>query len=158
VIVDRATWQQRQRSSSSRARTALGARKYYAPPSNHPFPIPQSTRTRARAQHYAQCSTLTPPFPRGNRGLEADQRTLAAHSVYAYTATTALTAQNTQGVRDVFVTPPGFVEKQIRAVLEDGFLEEEDYGGCGGVVKIGKWIGGESELRAVGDQRSKALW
>ncbi|RMZ83342.1 hypothetical protein DV737_g1670, partial [Chaetothyriales sp. CBS 132003] len=52
-------------------------------------------------------------------GLEADQRTLAAHGVYAMTATTALTAQNTLGVQDVHITPPAFVEKQIRCVLED---------------------------------------
>ena len=50
------------------------------------------------------------------------------------TATTALTAQNTQGVQDVHITPPSFVEKQIRAVMEDGFLEGE-----GGVVKIGTY-------------------
>jgi hydroxymethylpyrimidine/phosphomethylpyrimidine kinase len=48
------------------------------------------------------------------------------------TATTALTAQNTLGVQDVHITPPSFVEKQIRAVMEDGFLE-----GQMGVVKIG---------------------
>lgn len=48
------------------------------------------------------------------------------------TATTALTAQNTQGVQDVHITPPAFVEKQIRAVMDDGFLEGEI-----GVVKIG---------------------
>jgi hydroxymethylpyrimidine/phosphomethylpyrimidine kinase len=52
------------------------------------------------------------------------------------TATTALTAQNTHGVRDVHVTPPSFVEKQIKAVMEDGFLEGEI-----GVVKIGEfWL------------------
>ena len=50
------------------------------------------------------------------------------------TATTSLTAQNTQGVQDVHITPPSFVEKQIRAVMEDGFLEGE-----GGVVKIGMY-------------------
>ncbi|RMZ81499.1 hypothetical protein DV738_g2292, partial [Chaetothyriales sp. CBS 135597] len=55
----------------------------------------------------------------GGAGLEADQRTLAAHGVYALTATTALTAQNTLGVQDVHITPPAFVEKQIRCVLED---------------------------------------
>lgn len=51
------------------------------------------------------------------------------------TATTALTAQNTQGVQDVHITPPSFVEKQIRVVMEDGFLDGE-----GGVVKIGTYL------------------
>jgi ATP-dependent RNA helicase DDX5/DBP2 len=50
------------------------------------------------------------------------------------TATTALTAQNTLGVHDVHVTPPAFVEKQIRAVFDDGFFE----GGGVGVIKIGR--------------------
>lgn len=35
------------------------------------------------------------------------------------TATTALTAQNTQGVYDIHHTPPGFVKKQIDACVED---------------------------------------
>lgn len=35
------------------------------------------------------------------------------------TATTALTAQNTQGVHDVHHTPPAFVAKQIDACIED---------------------------------------
>ena len=52
-------------------------------------------------------------------GLEADQRVLAAHGVYALTATTGLTAQNTLGVQDIFVVPSEFVRKQINAGLED---------------------------------------
>lgn len=35
------------------------------------------------------------------------------------TATTALTAQNTQGVIDVHLIPPSFVEKQITACIDD---------------------------------------
>ena len=35
------------------------------------------------------------------------------------TATTALTAQNTQDVRGIHETPPDFVEKQIDACIED---------------------------------------
>jgi hydroxymethylpyrimidine kinase/phosphomethylpyrimidine kinase len=61
-------------------------------------------------------------------GLEADQRTLTAHRVYALTATTALTAQNTLGVQDVHITPPAFVEKQIRCILDDMGVE---------VIKVG---------------------
>jgi hydroxymethylpyrimidine/phosphomethylpyrimidine kinase len=49
------------------------------------------------------------------------------------TATTALTAQNTLGVEDVHITPPAFVGKQIRKVMEDGFME-----GQAGVIKMGK--------------------
>ena len=52
-------------------------------------------------------------------GLEADQKVIAAHGCYAMTATTALTAQNTQGVTGIHETPPYFVRKQIQACFED---------------------------------------
>ncbi|KAL1839682.1 hypothetical protein VTJ49DRAFT_1247 [Mycothermus thermophilus] len=55
----------------------------------------------------------------GGAGLEADQKVLAAHGVYAMTATTALTAQNTKGVYDIHLVPPEFLRKQIDAVVED---------------------------------------
>nr|GFD58627.1 thiamine biosynthetic bifunctional enzyme BTH1, chloroplastic [Tanacetum cinerariifolium] len=52
-------------------------------------------------------------------GLEADQKVIAAHGCYAMTATTALTAQNTQGVHDIHHTPPAFLKKQLDAVCDD---------------------------------------
>lgn len=52
-------------------------------------------------------------------GLEADQKVIAAHGCYAMTATTALTAQNTQGVYDIHQVPPAFLRKQIDACLDD---------------------------------------
>ena len=62
------------------------------------------------------------------RGLEADQKVIAAHGCYAMTATTALTAQNTQGVFDVHHTPPAFVARQIELCWDDIGVD---------VVKIG---------------------
>ncbi|KAK8022217.1 phosphomethylpyrimidine kinase THI20 [Apiospora rasikravindrae] len=55
----------------------------------------------------------------GGAGLEADQKVLAAHGCYAMTATTALTAQNTLGVDDIYHIPADFVRKQIDAVFKD---------------------------------------
>ncbi|KAF2097226.1 hypothetical protein NA57DRAFT_66864 [Rhizodiscina lignyota] len=55
----------------------------------------------------------------GGAGLEADQKVLSAHQCYAMTATTALTAQNTQGVRNIHVTPSEFVKQQIDACIDD---------------------------------------
>ncbi|RMX92183.1 hypothetical protein D0868_13556 [Hortaea werneckii] len=55
----------------------------------------------------------------GGAGLEADQKAIAAHRCYAMTATTALTAQNTQGVSGIHETPPDFVRKQIDACVAD---------------------------------------
>lgn len=53
------------------------------------------------------------------RGLEADQKVIAAHGCYAMTATTALTAQNTMGVNGIHQIPPEFTRKQIDAVFQD---------------------------------------
>lgn len=53
------------------------------------------------------------------RGLEADQKVIAAHGCYAMTATTALTAQNTMGVRGVHPVPAGFVRELIDACVGD---------------------------------------
>ncbi|OQO07806.1 hypothetical protein B0A48_06597 [Cryoendolithus antarcticus] len=55
----------------------------------------------------------------GGAGLEADQKVIAAHGCYAMTATTALTAQNTQGVQDIHTIPSDFVQKQINACIDD---------------------------------------
>lgn len=55
----------------------------------------------------------------GGAGLQADLRTFAAHRVHGATAVTALTAQNTVGVQGVHPVPAGFVEQQVRSVVED---------------------------------------
>ncbi|KAH8821525.1 thiamine biosynthesis protein-like protein (Thi-4) [Xylogone sp. PMI_703] len=55
----------------------------------------------------------------GGAGLEADQKVTGVHGCYAMTVTTALTAQNTQGVVDIHFTPPDFVRKQIDACISD---------------------------------------
>jgi hydroxymethylpyrimidine/phosphomethylpyrimidine kinase len=55
----------------------------------------------------------------GGAGIQADIKTAEAHGVFAATAISALTAQNTQGVSGVFGVNPDFVIKQIEAVLSD---------------------------------------
>lgn len=52
-------------------------------------------------------------------GIQADLKTFAALEVYGLSALTAITAQNTQGVRAVQELSPVLVEAQIDAVLED---------------------------------------
>jgi hydroxymethylpyrimidine/phosphomethylpyrimidine kinase len=52
-------------------------------------------------------------------GIQADLKTFAALGVYGLSALTAVTAQNTLGVRAAFELPPDLVEAQIDAVLED---------------------------------------
>jgi hydroxymethylpyrimidine/phosphomethylpyrimidine kinase len=55
----------------------------------------------------------------GGAGLQADLKTAQAHGVYAQTAITAVTVQNTQGVSAVHALPPDIVRGQIEAALDD---------------------------------------
>ncbi|MCC7070578.1 MAG: bifunctional hydroxymethylpyrimidine kinase/phosphomethylpyrimidine kinase [Deltaproteobacteria bacterium] len=55
----------------------------------------------------------------GGAGIQADLRTFAALQVHGCSAITAVTAQNTQGVRSVLALPPSLVAEQIDAVLDD---------------------------------------
>jgi hydroxymethylpyrimidine/phosphomethylpyrimidine kinase len=55
----------------------------------------------------------------GGAGIQADLKTFAALGCYGTTAVTALTAQNTLGVRSVHVVPDAVLSDQIDAVVED---------------------------------------
>jgi hydroxymethylpyrimidine/phosphomethylpyrimidine kinase len=55
----------------------------------------------------------------GGAGIQADLKTFSALGVYGASVLTAITAQNTQGVRAVETVSPAMVVKQIEAVLED---------------------------------------
>ena len=55
----------------------------------------------------------------GGAGIQADLKTFAALGVYGASVVTALTAQNTRGVRTIHYPPLEIVAAQIEAVLED---------------------------------------
>ena len=55
----------------------------------------------------------------GGAGIQADIKTIAAHGLFAETAITALTAQNTTGVAAVEQVTAGMVSAQIDAVFGD---------------------------------------
>ena len=55
----------------------------------------------------------------GGAGIQADLKTIAALGCYGMTAVTALTAQNTTGVRAIHGIPPDTLQHQIDAVVED---------------------------------------
>src|SRR5665213_3772137 len=55
----------------------------------------------------------------GGAGVEADIKTATALGVYAATAITALTAQNTLGIAAIHPVPPDFVARAMAAVLQD---------------------------------------
>jgi hydroxymethylpyrimidine/phosphomethylpyrimidine kinase len=55
----------------------------------------------------------------GGAGIQADLKTFSALGVYGATVVTALTAQNTRGVNDIFDVPAEFIVAQIDAVFSD---------------------------------------
>lgn len=55
----------------------------------------------------------------GGAGIQADIKTMTMNGVYAMSAITALTAQNTMGVTAVSEVTPEFLRQQIDAVFED---------------------------------------
>ena len=57
----------------------------------------------------------------GGAGIQADLKTFLANGVYGMSAITALTAQNTCGVRAVLNSTPEFLCEQLDAVFEDIF-------------------------------------
>ena len=57
----------------------------------------------------------------GGAGIQADIKTMTMNGVYAMSAITALTAQNTTGVRAILESTPDFLKSQIDAVFEDIF-------------------------------------
>lgn len=57
----------------------------------------------------------------GGAGIQADIKTMTMNGVYAMSAITALTAQNTTGVRAIQESTPEFLKQQLDAVFEDIF-------------------------------------
>ena len=55
----------------------------------------------------------------GGAGIQADIKTITAHKLYAMSAITALTAQNTTGVYGIFETSPDFVGLQLDCIFRD---------------------------------------
>src|SRR5687767_15676522 len=58
----------------------------------------------------------------GGAGIQADLKTFAALGVYGTSAITAVTAQNTTGVSDIFAMSPQLVRSQIEQVARDVVL------------------------------------
>lgn len=69
--------------------------------------------------HYTTVLSIAGSDSSGGAGIQADIKTCHALGVYAMTAITAVTAQNTCGVQAVEVIPPEMLKKQIEAVVTD---------------------------------------
>lgn len=70
----------------------------------------------------------------GGAGVQADIKTMEVNDVYAMSAVTALTAQNTLGVQGVFEVTPECLRQQLESVFSDIFPD---------AVKIGMLVNKE---------------
>lgn len=68
---------------------------------------------------YPTCLTIAGSDSSGGAGIQADLKTMAALGVYGTSAITAVTVQNTQGVKAIQGIEPAIVQGQIEAVQED---------------------------------------
>lgn len=78
----------------------------------------------------------------GGAGIQADLKTMTMNGVYAMSAITALTAQNTTGVRAIQETTPEFLKQQLDAIFEDIFPD---------AVKIGM-VSSSELIRVISDR------
>lgn len=78
----------------------------------------------------------------GGAGIQADIKTMTMNGVYAMSAITALTAQNTTGVASISEVSPEFLRQQLDAVFEDIYPD---------VVKIGM-VSSSELIRAIAER------
>ena len=78
----------------------------------------------------------------GGAGIQADIKTMTMNGVYAMSVITALTAQNTTGVRAIQESTPDFLKQQIDAVFEDIYPD---------AVKIGM-VASSELIRVIADR------
>lgn len=89
----------------------------------------------------------------GGAGIQADLKTMEACGVFATSAVTGLTAQNTRGVQGVEPVAAEFVESQIDSVVDDLDVDSMKTGMLGGaaVVEAVAWKTSEHGVPAVVD-------
>lgn len=82
--------------------------------------------------------------PSGGAGIQADLKSIAAVGGYGMAAITALTAQNTRGVRAVHVPPAAFLAEQLDALACDIEIDAVKLGMLANAEVIGvvaEWLG-----------------
>ncbi len=65
--------------------------------------------------------TIAGSDPTAGAGIQADIKTMTANGVYAMSAVTALTAQNTTGVSAIMEATPDFLAKELDCIFTDIF-------------------------------------
>ncbi|MFJ5860262.1 bifunctional hydroxymethylpyrimidine kinase/phosphomethylpyrimidine kinase [Pseudarthrobacter sp. NPDC092439] len=79
----------------------------------------QPPETTATVRSVPRVLSIAGSDPSGGAGIQADLKSIAALGGYGMAAITALTAQNTRGVRAVHVPPAAFLAQQLDAISED---------------------------------------
>ena len=74
---------------------------------------------KQQPHQYPRLLTIAGSDSGGGAGIQADLKTFSALGCFGMTAITALTAQNTTGVRAIHGVPPDMLRDQIDAVVED---------------------------------------
>ncbi len=77
------------------------------------------TEAMGEAPRRPRALTIAGSDSGGGAGIQADLKTFTAFGVYGASAITAVTAQNTMGVRAIHEIPPDVVAAEIDAVLDD---------------------------------------
>jgi len=80
--------------------------------------------------------TVAGSDPSGGAGLQADLKTFAALKTYGAAAVTAVTSQNTLGVRAIHLIPPAMVAGQVQDVLSDLPVAAIKTGMLGGIEQL----------------------
>ncbi|MBL8037223.1 MAG: bifunctional hydroxymethylpyrimidine kinase/phosphomethylpyrimidine kinase [Nitrospira sp.] len=70
-------------------------------------------------QAIKQVLTIAGSDSGGGAGIQADLKAMSANGVFAMSVITAITAQNTEEVTDVFELPPSIIASQLDAVFDD---------------------------------------
>ena len=70
-------------------------------------------------QTIKQVLTIAGSDSGGGAGIQADLKAMSANGVFAMSVITAITAQNTEEVTDVFELPPSIIASQLDAVFDD---------------------------------------
>lgn len=71
------------------------------------------------SQTVKQVLTIAGSDSGGGAGIQADIKAMSANGVFAMSVITAVTAQNTEEVTDVFELPPAVVASQLDAIFDD---------------------------------------
>jgi hydroxymethylpyrimidine/phosphomethylpyrimidine kinase len=79
----------------------------------------EHSKNQSSLRQYCKVLTIAGSDSGGGAGIQADLKTFSAIGCYGMSVITALTAQNTQGVKGIHAVPPAFAVEQIEAVLTD---------------------------------------